>query len=84
MEHRIGAHRHVVMSDIELVHWVVVPGVETHGGHVVFRNVHFVCFFALRKLLVHSLVLSERGACKVGLVHLHLVSPWCHHIHEHG
>lgn len=42
MEHCIRAHRHVVMSDVELVHWVIISSIETHSGHIVFRDVHFV------------------------------------------
>ena len=57
LKHRVGTHWHIVVSHIELVYWVKLPSVETHLSHIVFRDVHFVCFLPLRELLVHCLIL---------------------------
>ena len=59
LKHRVGAHGHIVVSHVELVHWVElpIPSVETHLSHIIFGDVHFVCFLPLRELLVHCLIL---------------------------
>lgn len=84
LKHSIGAHRHVVVSHVELLHLIELSSVKTHLSHVLLRDVHLIRFFPLRELLVHGLVLSEGGACEVSLVHLHLVRAGSHHVNEHG
>lgn len=42
LEHCVGAHGHVVMGHVELVHGVELTSVETHLGHIVFGDVHFI------------------------------------------
>ena len=83
LEDSVGAHWHVVVSHVELVHRVKLSIVETHLSHVVLRDVHFIRLFTLGKLLVHCLVLGKRRPCEVGLIHLHLVRSWRHHIYQH-
>lgn len=42
LKYSVGAHWHVVMRHVKLVHWVELAIVETHLSHVVFRDVHFI------------------------------------------
>lgn len=36
VENRIAAHWHIVMGDVELINWIKLSGVETHGSHIIF------------------------------------------------
>ena len=42
LEDSVGAHWHVVMGHVELVHRVELPIIETHLSHIVFGDVHFI------------------------------------------
>ena len=97
MENSIWWHWHIMMSDVELILSFILltlMHIKSHCGDIILGNVHFVWSFfvlgwklltnmrSIQSLSVCSLILCERRASEICLIHLHWMLPiLTHHIH---